>query len=93
VARHFPSVEIQPARLLQRQNDKSSASGHFGDDGQEFGIGGAAIGIVGVFGDFDVLVALVFAGNLAVDVAEFGGPHATERQLSIEKREKKRNRQ
>jgi hypothetical protein len=47
---------------------------------------------VGVFGDFDVLVALVFAGNLAVDVAEFGGPHATERQLSIEKREKKRNR-
>ena len=85
VTSHFANVEIQSARLLKWQNDKGSSSSHLCDDGQEFGVGGAAVGIVSVLGDFHVLVTLVFACCLTVDVTKLGGPHAAERQLSIKR--------
>ena len=78
----FASGRVQPAGLLQRQDDERASAGHFRDDGYEFRIDGAAVGVVRVFGDLDVLVAALFARRLAEDVPEFRCSYAAERHLS-----------
>lgn len=62
--------------LVNWQNNKSSSTCHFSDNSYEFWIDGAELGIVGIFRDFNIVIALFPFRRFAVYMPKFGASNA-----------------
>lgn len=75
---YFPTVKIKPSSLFDGEDEEGAAAGDLCDDGNELGVDGAEVRIVGVARDRDVVVALLPLHRQAVHMPELGAPNPAE---------------